>query len=475
MPLWDTKKRSINPREKRIEILNKPESLSLTSLLNKPSLLIILFISFRLTVLLMQQPVMGGFIPDVPVEQFRINLEGKNFREQGVTLLGDYWYYVGVMQYNLEGKLPYRDYWYEFPPVFAGLSTILFHFSIVPSNISLTFSVFSGLLALVMIVVDTLNLLMLRRIGTHLHSPASGMGIAWVYALLPMPYLNLFWNFEPLVAFTVLLSLDLLIRGRNLSGAFSIVLGTCTKFFPLILLGAVWKIQRMQDALKITLAVGLLVGIVFGSMIALNREFGVASLAVQFNKASYDTVWAVLDGNHRQGLLDPNRTDPQAAYRLQGNPAVIPWWLRALVFGGVGFYVFVKTRRKDALGFVAFTLMTIIIFFLWSQGWSPQWQVTLTPLILLCFPDFFGITFCISFALINLAIHPFISFQVSPITGQYPPNIVPLWTLLVIFRTLFLVWLALKIYPILRMKRDWKVRENPLKAESSAAGTVDLR
>lgn len=423
----------------------------------------------------MQYPAIVEFIPDVPSEQFRINLEGKTFREQGVTSFGDYWYYVGVMQYNLEGKLPYRDYWFEFPPVFAGLASLIFHFSIVPSNIALTFSVFSGLLALVMIIADTFNLLMLRRIGSYLHSPTTGMTIAWIYAFLPIPYLNLFWNFEPLVAFTILLSLDLLIRGQNLSGAFSIVLGTCTKFFPLILLGAVWKTQRVQDALKISSVVGLFVGIVFGSVIALNREFGVASLAVQFSKASYDTVWAVLDGNHRQGMLDPNHTEPLAAYRLQGNPAVIPWWLRAIVFGGVGVYIFVKTRRKDALGFVAFTLMTIIIFFLWSQGWSPQWQVTLTPLILLCFPDFFGITFCISFALINLAIHPFISFQVSPITGQYPPNIVPLWTLLVIFRTLFLVWLALKIYPILRMKRDWKVRENPLKAESSAAGTVDLR
>lgn len=419
-------------------------------------LLVMLFVSFRLTVLLMQQPVMGGFIPDVPVEQFRINLGGKNFREQGVTLLGDYWYYVGIMQYNLEGKLPYRDYWYEFPPVFAGLSTLLFHFSIVPSNISLTFSIFSGLLACVMIVVDTFNLLMLRRIAAHLYSPSTGIAIAWVYALLPIPYLNLFWNFEPLVVFTVLLALDLLIRGKNLSGALAIALGACTKFFPLVLLGAVWKVQKVKEAFKISLVACGVAGLIFGGVIFLNREMGFASLTVQFTKASYDTIWAVIDGNHRQGMLDPNRTDPQAAYRLQGNPAVVPWWLRMIVFGGIGLLIFVRTRRKDALGFVAFALMTIVIFFLWSQGWSPQWQVTLTPLILLCFPDFFGIVFCASFALINLAIHPFISFQVNLTTGQYPPNIVPIWTVLVIFRTLFLVWLALKIYPILRMKRDWR-------------------
>src|SRR5260221_11272968 len=60
-------------------------------------LLLYLFVSFRLMLLLVHQP-QPGYTP-------------------GLTAFGDFSYLYDLAKLADQGKLPYRDYWFEYPPV----------------------------------------------------------------------------------------------------------------------------------------------------------------------------------------------------------------------------------------------------------------------------------------------------------------------------------------------------------------------
>jgi len=427
----------------------------LPSLLTSRMILVFLFVTFRVMALFAHQPYLTT-TPEAASYDL-LEPDGSNIREQGLTSTGDFWYYYGLARWSDQGLLPYRDYWYEFPPVFPTLSLTIYSLISDRDQSYSSYNVYANLLAMVMILVDALNLLLLRRLGTRLHGPMTGIALSWMYALIPISFLHVFWNFEPLVAFTVLLSLTGFVEGRDMRGALGAALGACTKLFPLILLAPVWRMRTPAQAIRTSvIAVGI-TAVAFIGMIALNREFGMGSLMVQFNKASYQTIWAVIDGNQATGLLDPDHRDPAAAYQLQGNPSVVPWWLRGIVFGGIGLWVYVRTRRRDEMGFVLFTTITVVIFFLWSQGWSPQWQVTLFPLILLCMPNGRGVLFCVTLGIVGLAEFPLLfSYGIDRSTGMFSPQTFPLWVALVSLRTLMLAGLAFELYRRLRISTPRK-------------------
>jgi hypothetical protein len=55
---------------------------------------------------------------------------------------------------------------------------------------------------------------------------------------------------------------------------------------------------------------------------------------------------------------------------------------------------------------VAFVCLTLVIFLLWSKGWSPQWQVFLFPLVLLALPYRQALLFVLTLSAVNLAEWP---------------------------------------------------------------------
>jgi len=53
---------------------------------------------------------------------------------------------------------------------------------------------------------------------------------------------------------------------------------------------------------------------------------------------------------------------------MQGNPPRFPGWLRLGVAGAVGLFVFMRTRRFDDKGLIAFVGITFLIFFIQAQA-----------------------------------------------------------------------------------------------------------
>jgi hypothetical protein len=120
---------------------------------------------------------------------------------------------------------------------------------------------------------------------------------------------------------------------------------------------------------------------------------------------------------------------------LPGNPAVVPAWAPALLFGGLFLAFFTRKFSDTPKNMLLFTTVTIGIFHLWSKGWSMQWAISLIPLYLASFPDRRGL-------FLTLALTVF-SYHKWPVGAFYPSHILTAFSILA--RTLVVaasVWMA---------------------------------
>lgn len=413
--------------------------LRLHTLLGDFRLLLTLFLSFRLLLLLVYQPLL---------------IDGV---ERGVSAGGDFLYYYQLGALSGRGLLPFRDWWSEFPPLQSFLITVLYQ--LVGSNAATpafshaaSYPGFAMLLGLIMLLFDVGNLLLVRRIGAHLHGEATGMALAWVYAVTLAPLIFIWWNFEPLVAFFLLASVYLLLRGHESRSALAAAVGALTKFTPALILGAVWRFRPARAALRYTAITLAAFALVYALLFAQNSAMTAPSLLAQFNKASYQTVWALIDGNLRTGNFGAavERLDPANAYVLQGSPSVIPGWLRLGAAAVIGLAIFLRVRRFDDRGLVAFTTLTLLIFFLQAQGWSPQWLAQVIPLLLVCFPTRDGVTAVVLLSLVTFAEYPFLFIRTGDTGGQIAGALVTPFVALVLARTGILIALCVALYRLLR-------------------------
>ena len=395
-------------------------------------LLLLLFVFFRFLLALIYQPVMVDGV------------------ERGLTSGGDFSYFFALARLTDSGLWPYRDWWHEFPPLTAQLTILVYRLS----GTRAAYSGFSLLFGFLMLAADVGSLALLRAIGTRLYDRGVGLSLAWVYALLLAPVVFMWWNFETLVAFMLLLGVYGLVARRDTLSALAAAAGGLVKFTPLLLLGAVWRFRPPREALRYTLISLGLFALVYSLFFAQSAEMTLPSLTAQFGKASYQTVWALIDGNYTTGLFGSveSHLDPAAASTVYGNPAVVPGWLRLGVAPLAGLLAYGRTRRFDRRGLVAFVTLTLLIFFLQAQGWSPQWLVQIIPLVLLCFPSFNGVLVLLLLTMMSFTEYPLL-FTASP---DGPPRVHPdmlaAFSLLVLARTALLVGLCVALYRKLRQE-----------------------
>lgn len=397
----------------------------LGALLGDFRLLLILFVSFRLMLLMVFQPLV------------------LNGTERGITAGGDFQTYFVIASLSDGGGLPLRDWWSEFPPLWS-------YFSVLVYKLTANFTAFSMTLAVLFLLADIGNLLLIRRIGDCLHGQATAMALAWIYAVLLAPLVFIFWTFEGLVAFCLLCGVWLLIEQRDKWFLLPITLGILTKFIPALALGAVWGYRDYRQALISTVIVVGIVTLVYLAFFLQNPSMTLPSLTAQFSKASYQTVWALIDGNTRTGNFGPleDRLDPVRANVLQGNPPRVPGVLRFGVALAIGLVVFFRTRRLDDKGLVAFVGMTLLLFFLQSQGWSPQWLAQIIPFVLLCFPNRAGILVIVVITLASFFEYPLL-FS-GDIGGEITSALTAPFALSILARTGLFIGLCVALYNILR-------------------------
>lgn len=407
------------------------------ALLGDFRLLVYLFVGLRLMLAIVYQPY--------TLERY--DAEGLYSPvERGLSTFGNFSYYFHLARLSDAGTLPFRDYWYEFPPVWPALFVGLYRFLALRGPVD--YSAWATTLGLLLLVADVANLLVLHRLGRILHGEQTALGIAWVYALLAAPLIFVWWTFEVLVALALLGALLALVSGRLTRSAGAVIVGTLTKYIPVLIIPAVWRFYPWRQALRYTLIVLVAVGIALALLVAWGGELGLASLAAQVNKASYQSMWALIDGNYRTGnFVSPDmRHDPTTARLVAGNPPVIPAWVRLIPFAAFGGYVFVRPLRRDAQGVVAFVSMTVVLFFLWAQGWSPQWNATLVPLILLNFPTRNGVLACLLLGGVSFLEYPVLFMRTGETGGEITGALLLPYAVAILIRTGLLVGVAAALY-----------------------------
>lgn len=406
---------------------------ALPEMLTDFRLLVLMFLLFRLTLAVAFQPASFALsrVDGTP-----------QIVERGLSAPGDLRYYYEIAQLSAQGDLPYRDFWHEFPPVWSVLFIGLYQLMSVQEPVA--YGSWATALGLVMTAVDIGNLMLLRQLANRLYGARLAITLTWIYALLAVPVFIPWWTFEPLVAFLLLAALWSLLRDRPDDSALAIALGILTKYIAVLMLVPVWRFRDRHHAARITLLGMAIVVVVAGTLLLWGGEMARASLLAQVNKASYQTVWALFDGNFRTGVFPPVEAhfEVDTAYDLTGNPPVIRVWLRSIPFVAVAGYVYAHTKRRDDRALVTFVAFMVVLLFLWAQGWSPQWVVTLIPFILLTNPDRSGVLVCLTVSFISILEYPALFAHTVEGSGVISGYLKPLFFMTVVLRTVILAALA---------------------------------
>jgi hypothetical protein len=363
-------------------------------------LILLLFVSFRLMMAMAYPP-------------------------EALTSYSDYPYFYALADLARQGYYPLLHYWYEYPPVFPYLSQAVY-------AVTNGYHAYATLLAAVMLIFEAGNLALLYLIAAEIHSRETSLKIAWIYSCLLVPVFFLWSGLDSLSLFFTLLSLLWLLRNCHAPSAVALGLGLMTKYLPGILLATVWRFVKRRNALAYTLIAASVATAILLPFAIASPTYTLASLRSQASKSSWQTIWALIDGNYITGLFGPvaDHLDPTRAGLQLHNPSRIPWFITVPLFGLIYLYLFSRpmdTRDKRVV--LSFTGMTLCLFFLWSKGWSPQWQVMLIPLILLVFPNGRGMLYCLVLGFVNFLEWPII---LSRSLNRLLIVTVPLRTLLVL-------------------------------------------
>jgi hypothetical protein len=243
-------------------------------------------------------------------------------------------------------------------------------------------------------------LLLIHAIAQSVWDIPRANWLAWIYASLSLPLFYWSGTHTTIVTFFFLLAVYLYIRGKTYSSATAIGLGFAAKMTPIILLAPIAKFEwgknqkapaKMAGLLQVGLIAGLCSLATYLPFFLLGGgKYILASFQALGRVAPWSTVWAMLNGYWGPGDYGPIPTRLQLEMAALPNvqPSVFPEWLKLVLFGALYAWIFLRPLKKNgARGFLWFSTLTILIFHLWSKGWSPQWAATLIPFLLLSFPS----------------------------------------------------------------------------------------
>ncbi|HEX7567339.1 MAG TPA: glycosyltransferase 87 family protein [Anaerolineaceae bacterium] len=320
-----------------------------------------------------------------------------------LALVPDNWRGFGDMQQyfataGLKGW-PYIHYWMEYPPIFPFISKLVYNLAGGSPFL------FDLVICILVALAGAACLVVFRRISNLLWDNSAAVRRTVIFFALLAPLSYTWWYFELLPVFLMLLAIYAAIRRKWYLAGISIGLGALVKWFPMIVLPAIWRYRSPKDAFRITLIAVGLIGLVFGGLYIASPDMTRASLISQPSRSSWQTMWALIDGNYHTGefILLGDRLDPSLAGIGRDNPARIPSGLTLLLFCGIGLWLLVRARLKDNdLACLAMTGITWVLFLAWPPGWSPQWILYLIPIILLTLTERKAIWLCVALILVTL-------------------------------------------------------------------------
>lgn len=346
-------------------------------------------------------------------------------------------YYYEMARYSDQGYYPFIHFWFEYPPVFTYLVILIYKLTVaVQSN----FEYFNRVLTVAVLPFDVLTLINLFRIANHIYGSSAAVRVSWIYALLLLPAYYWWHGPDPILVAMTLQSFYWLLVGRNGASAFALAIGMATKFTPVFLVGTAFRfIETRRQLFLFTAILAVTLILIFGFFFLQSPTFTLASFQSLVSVSSWETIWALIDGNFKYGEVAalPSRFDPATAAVPVYNPSVVPGWLTIVLFGALGAIVFMRSAgRNQPHQMLVFTGIALMLFLLWSKGWSPQWATLVIPFFLLCYPNLRGVLLSV--------VLTFASLLDSLITVSLDNP--PVYTIGVISRTVIFIFVAIDLY-----------------------------
>jgi hypothetical protein len=411
------------------------------------ALILVLFVAFRAMVLLAFRP--GGQVLDH----------------------SDFYWYREFAQLTRQGYIPYINLWTTYPPLFPLLMIGLWQISTLLPPWEFPNLWFSLLLGGTFLLFEVGNLILVYAIARRIGGQRGALRAAWFYTVLFTPVYTFIGWFDNYPVFFFLLSLYLLVRGRLLWSALTTGIGFMIKLIPAILLPIGAGLSDVKDQtpsdkeqvasrrwcirvqahnlsfdvchLLLYLGIFALTVIVIGlPFYLLNPRLVWGPLVISGVREPWETVWALLERQFGYGII------PLDMRNLAWDPGAIPdsglpWLWITLVFGMI--YLFAYTRRfdwKSPRNIVAFAGFAMILFLLYSKGYSPQWLGWVLIFIAMLLPNLRGAFYALVTGFLNL-VEANVFFTVVPDEHW-------LLVITVVLRTLIFVLLAAEFMLILQ-------------------------
>ncbi|MBI2194594.1 MAG: hypothetical protein HYU36_21655 [Planctomycetes bacterium] len=386
------------------------------------------------------------------------------------------------------GLYPFVHYWLEYPPLFPYLSVGIYRLLALawPAGGPEHFQAYGLALQGTMALFDVGSAVFLYRIVAR---QADKVRAGFAGGAFCLTFLASFAGagfFDGMALFFILWCLDAFLEERPYPAGLALGLGFATKLFPLALLPALIKFRRSSgEAARLVLAALIAAGLFWGSFFAVNSELAVMPLKANAIRQPWETVWALLEGHYGIGYLgwqlapgQPAPEVPAAAVeavkrmestrssglspvhrmrvlsRFSTDLSAFPGSTRGglyLLAGLIFLALFAATwsglPTKDARRAVPYGGYLLLLFLLYSKGWSPQFSIVPAALLLAVYPTPGGAGALLAWTAIHFVEMPLWLYTFS-VTDRGPAVL----QAVVAARTLFLAVLAWSFYRGARQK-----------------------
>jgi hypothetical protein len=365
-------------------------------------LLLTTFVSFRLGAAWFMRP--GGYIRDY----------------------SDLIFYRARASWQDFGFLPYRDYWSEYPPLFAWFSVWIDSIArLLPvwEDERLWYAIVFGAAT---VAAESITFVCLYLLARRLHGEGA-LRVNWLYAGLFLPVYMLSGWYDALPVMTIFLALTILLTlrsgwGMALAGAVAGA-GALLKLVPLAVLAVTPLLtRRWRDLLLALLVAAAVVGGVYAIAYLSGPTMTLASLRSLTARTGWSTLYALADGFTRLGKVVGDPFDPNSEvgqYIVREPQRLI--WLGWMTLGGVMLLLVRRQQRppQEDWRIVAFAAFTYAVLLLAYPAWNPQYALYLLPFLLLLRPSVRGLSYALLLSAFVLAEHPVYFNLIGP---DYPPT-----------------------------------------------------